>query len=845
MAPHNNTSVLTEVGVVTEASRVIPGSQGVRSSPTQVETTQVTGSSPLPLPLHFAQGQGQGFGWGRQNPYVFVVGCARSGTTLMQRMLDNHPQLAVANDSHFIPRAIEDVPIGVDPPLTPELVEWVRTYRRFSRLGLSHAVVYEAATKARTYREFVSALYSEYGRLNGKRLAGEKTPDYVRHLPRLHALFPWVRTIHIIRDGRDVALSTLDWAREDKGPGKFELWEEEPVAVCALWWRWHVRSGRQGSAALSQTQYCEVKYEDLVAQPEKILHALADFLDLPFAQEMLTYYVGKARNKPGLSAKKAWLPPTPGLRDWRAQMRERDVELFEALAGDLLTALGYERGVTTVSPHVIAVAEQCRQWWESAIKRWKWSAGQPLEPVVHRVEDNAKLQRDKIQRGKGTGIHSTAPSRTVSALSSDNVDLARRDSALPGLATVLDPEAFVGALRRSAPDADLGAAHITYVKYKPGTVCLVGYRLTVAGTVVDVYAKAYGADASEKMQKALEQPGEPGALGRGRIPLEDYQIVVSAFPNDAKVEALPSLMGAETRFRLLHKLFPDRPSLWMGTVQRLVYKPERRYVARLVTEDGPQAVLKLYTPPGYKLVQRRRKPYKSRSPLRLATRIGKSDRHAALAFEWLPGRLLGEAILDPQFDAQALATVGAAIAQLHTQIPAGLQRLTRETEASTLLSEASMLGLICPPLARLAETLAYRIATDLVKRSPVDRLIHGDFHAWQVLLDGDTAALLDLDRAVCADPMIDLGVFAAHLEHEVMRGNLSAGRAEPLMQALLAGYAAAAGQPVADDQIQLYTAVELLRLAPHFFRYYEPDWPERIAASLDRVESILALIRVP
>ena len=42
------------------------------------------------------------------NPYVFVVGCPRSGTTLLQRMLDNHPLLAVANDSHFIPRVVED-----------------------------------------------------------------------------------------------------------------------------------------------------------------------------------------------------------------------------------------------------------------------------------------------------------------------------------------------------------------------------------------------------------------------------------------------------------------------------------------------------------------------------------------------------------------------------------------------------------------------------------------------------------------------------------------------------------------------------------------------------------------
>jgi tRNA A-37 threonylcarbamoyl transferase component Bud32 len=429
-------------------------------------------------------------------------------------------------------------------------------------------------------------------------------------------------------------------------------------------------------------------------------------------------------------------------------------------------------------------------------------------------------------------------------LSPFEADLVRRDSGLPGLAIVLDPEAFVGALQRSLPTADLGPARITYVKYKPGTNCLVGYRLTVAGTVVDVHAKAYGANAAKKLQKAHEQSGQPGALGRGRIPLDDCQVVVSVFPNDAKVKALPFLVDAETRLGLLDEVFPDRPDLSIGTLRGLVYKPERRYVARLLSEDGPQAVLKLYTRPGYEDVQRHRVSYESRSPLRLASRLGQSYHHAALAFDWLPGRLLSEAILDTQFDAHALVTVGAAIAQLHAQTPAGLMRLTHEAEANTLLSEATLLSLVCPHLAQRAETLARRLAAHLVDRSPVYRLIHGDFHARQVLLNGDTAAILDLDRAVCADPIIDLGLFVAHLEREVIRGNLSANRIEPLAQALLDGYAAATHQTVADDEIRLYTAVELLRLAPRFFRYREPDWPERIKASLDRVETILALIPV-
>ncbi len=314
-----------------------------------------------------------------QNPFLFAVGCPRSGTTLLQRMLDAHPLLAVTNDTHFIPRALENVrqkgrknSIAKDRPLTPELVTAVKAYHRFPRLGLDDTAVDEAARNANTYSEFITALYREYGRMRGKALAGEKTPDYVRHLPLLHSLFPWVKTVHIFRDGRDVALSTLDWARPDKGPGKLPLWGEEPVAACALWWRWQVETGRRDARTLVPDHYFEFKYEWLVEKPARAMRSVMDFLNLPFAEEMLAFNRGKLRRQPGLSAKKAWLPPTSGLRDWRTQMDERSIELFEALAGDLLSGLGYPLRFEVISPKLADTAQSCQaKWNEQMGKRRK------------------------------------------------------------------------------------------------------------------------------------------------------------------------------------------------------------------------------------------------------------------------------------------------------------------------------------------------------------------------------------------------------------------------------------------------------------------------------------------
>jgi sulfotransferase family protein len=300
-----------------------------------------------------------------RNPYLFAFGCPRSGTTLLQRMLDAHPHLAVSNDPHFIPFA-PGVARGEDPPLTPALIDWVIGYPKFHRLGLDETRARAAARTARTYSEYIAALYDALAAARGKPFAGEKTPRYVRYLPLLHSLFPYARCIHLLRDGRDVALSTLDWARPDRGPGRFRLWEENPLAACALSWRWHVLTGRRDGEKLGDV-YVEVRYEDLVHEPEPVLGALTDRIGLPFDSSMLTFHSGRTRHDPGLSAKDAWLPVTPGLRDWRTTLSQAGLELFEALAGDLLADLGYPPGVDTVSPEVEALARSYDEAWVSEL----------------------------------------------------------------------------------------------------------------------------------------------------------------------------------------------------------------------------------------------------------------------------------------------------------------------------------------------------------------------------------------------------------------------------------------------------------------------------------------------
>ncbi len=423
-------------------------------------------------------------------------------------------------------------------------------------------------------------------------------------------------------------------------------------------------------------------------------------------------------------------------------------------------------------------------------------------------------------------------------LSSAEADLARRDAAIPGLATVLDSDAFVAALRRAAPEADLRAAQITYVRYKPRTYCRVAYRLDVAGKEVDAAVGACRPDDLVPWLKEDHRTGMSGPLRPGRIVFAQYAVLVTVFPNDLKLQALPYLADPAERGRLLRELLPHRPELWQGSLRCLRYRPERRFVAELFAGEESQALVKAYTKKGYTRGRHNAQAFQSRGPLRVARLLGGLDNLRLLAFEWLPGRLLFDLCMAAQIDCKHVTATGAALAALHAQEPGGLWHWTREAEAADLVSLCSELGFICPRLARRADELARRLAAQLAAAPAVQRARHGDFSAKQVLVGQPEVAIIDLDWACAGDPAGDLGNFIAQAERFALRGELSASRVDLLSDALLEGYGLATNRPL-PERIRLYTAVELFRRTRFPFRSREPDWPQRTEALLDRAETIL------
>lgn len=308
------------------------------------------------------------------NPYVFLVGCLRSATTLLQRIVDAHPEIAVIHETQWVPRWYEKrVGLTADGEVTPELVRRIVEHRRFGRMQLDPAAVAGllGADRAVHYRRFVSELFDLHGQAKGKRLVGEKSPGYVRHIPTLHELWPDAKIVHLIRDGRAVCLSARSWRKAERILGRFPTWTEDEVTTAALWWEWHVRLGREAGAKLDRGGYLETSYEALVAEPAAECARLCDFLEVPYDGAMLRFHEGRTRTGPGLSAKAAWLPVTPGLRSWETQMPADEVERFEAAAGPLLSELGYPRAVPAPPDGAVERADRLRSEFAESLRSRK------------------------------------------------------------------------------------------------------------------------------------------------------------------------------------------------------------------------------------------------------------------------------------------------------------------------------------------------------------------------------------------------------------------------------------------------------------------------------------------
>lgn len=290
------------------------------------------------------------------NPVPFIVGVNRSGTTLLRMMLDAHPELAMPPETHFIPALSEELKTHkrAGAPMTPEQVtDFLVAHRRWGDFGLDPDELLASLRDQKKMRPkfILRAFYGLYAKKQGKSRCGDKTPGYVKQMGIVQRSLPEARFIHLIRDGRDVALS-----RE----GRISS-EEMSVERHALIWKRRINRARRQVRRLEY--YVEVRYEDLVRDPEQALRKICEFIELPYDPAMLDYHEHSGERlqeidrdlddedggalRPAEERMEAHSlvteePQEDRIDRWRTDMPPEDIAEFEAIAADLLEDLGYE-----------------------------------------------------------------------------------------------------------------------------------------------------------------------------------------------------------------------------------------------------------------------------------------------------------------------------------------------------------------------------------------------------------------------------------------------------------------------------------------------------------------------
>lgn len=281
-------------------------------------------------------------------PAPFVVGAGGSGTTTLRLMLDAHPELAIPEETHFLPALAQAAEADSTPA---ELAAVIHGDPRWGDFGFTPAELETLITTVvpRTATGVARAFFHAYAERHGKPRWGDKTPIYVEAMRRIQRILPEAHFVHLIRDGRDVRLSRMN--RRHSHP---------PIEAAARRWRKRIEKSRRISGDLAH--YMEVRFEDLIADPEPQLRRICEFIDLGYEEAMLRYHesaeerlrevalTGAAEHdpevRPGTRMERkasSMKPPDPAMIGrWREELSAEDIAAYELEAGELLSELGYE-----------------------------------------------------------------------------------------------------------------------------------------------------------------------------------------------------------------------------------------------------------------------------------------------------------------------------------------------------------------------------------------------------------------------------------------------------------------------------------------------------------------------
>jgi Sulfotransferase family len=316
----------------------------------------------------------------RKRAPVFVIGCGRSGTTLLYHMILSAGNFAVyrteSNAINLLEPRFGD--LSKEGNKRRLLEAWYDS-RLYTLSGLDREKIgKKVMDEVHNGGEFLRVVMEEICRQQGVERWAECTPEHLLHLDRIKQTIPDALIVHIIRDGRDSSLSMEKghWIRP------FPWQKKSSLNISGLYWEWMVNKGQQDGRRLG-SDYTEVRFEELVTNPRETLAKLGEFIDHDLDYDRIREVGIGSVSEPNSSFKPATSEEkfNPVGR-WKQKLSPAELRTFEGLVGRTLTALGYTLATTDWSTFEQSKLNAVRTGYRAVFDSKLWlKAKTPLGPL--------------------------------------------------------------------------------------------------------------------------------------------------------------------------------------------------------------------------------------------------------------------------------------------------------------------------------------------------------------------------------------------------------------------------------------------------------------------------------
>ena len=272
---------------------------------------------------------------------VFVLGCPRSGTTLLSHMLISSGGFAVyRTESHVFDMILPKFGNLRSVKSRERLMDqWLNShYWRLSGLDREE-IRRKVLMECKDGSQFLSTIMNSIAESQNVDRWTEATPAHLLHITQIKGAIPDALVIHVIRDGRDCALS-LDkqgWINQ------LRWHKDQSLLVAGIYWEWMVRAGRRcGSNILPD--YLEVRFEDLIERPREVLATVGGFIGQDLDYDRIQRSGVGSVSRPNTSFSEEATGGFSPVGRWKSRYPKERLHFFEAAVGPFLRELGYEMG---------------------------------------------------------------------------------------------------------------------------------------------------------------------------------------------------------------------------------------------------------------------------------------------------------------------------------------------------------------------------------------------------------------------------------------------------------------------------------------------------------------------